>query len=371
MDAEYVYFQHDSVVNGQRTNVKPSVSFPLQTASAFLTPKLSLQHTQYALNNPKGAVLASDSMSRTLPVFSTDSGLYMEKDVSFSNRSFLHTLEPRLFYLYVPKADQSDIPIFDTGLYDPSFNSLFLENRFSGTDRVQDANQLTAALTTRLVDAKTGKEKLKLSVGEIAYFRDREVTLPGYPVETDRLSNLMTELNAGLTDHVSLSSATQWNPHLNEFVRHSAMLHYINEPGEIVNLGYRYRKNILVPTAPGTRPLDIIQSDVSFHWPVYNDWSAVGRWTYSLLNNSTQESFFGVEKENCCWRFRVVGRRWINSLTLNQNPNIPDPLAVVDATGISQTGVFFQLELKGLTGVGEKLDEFFEQQIYGYRAPKK
>jgi LPS-assembly protein len=97
----------------------------------------------------------------------------------------------------------------------------------------------------------------------------------------------------------------------------------------------------------------------------------VGRWTYSLLNNSTQESFFGLEKENCCWRFRVIGRRWINSINLNQNPNTPDALPIVDATGISQTGVFFQIELKGLTGIGEKLDEFFENQIYGYRKPQK
>lgn len=377
MDAEYVYFQHDALVNGQRSNVKPSVSFPLQTASAFLTPKLSLQHTQYSLNNPKGSsTLVLDSQGRTLPIFSTDTGLYMEKDVNFSNRSYLHTLEPRLFYLYVPKADQSNIPIFDTGLYDPSFNTLFLENRFSGTDRVQDANQLTAALTTRLVDAKTGKEKLKLSVGQIAYFRDREVTLPGYPVETDKLSNLVTELNAGLTDRISLSTGTQWNPHLNEIVRHNAGLHYlnqpdINKPGEIVNVGYRYRKNTLIPTVPGTRPNDIIQSDVSFHWPVYNDWSAVGRWTYSLLNNSTQESFFGVEKENCCWTFRFIGRRWINSLTLNQDPNIQNNLAIVDANGLPQTGVFFEIQLKGLTGVGEKLDQFFEQQIYGYRKSQK
>ncbi|WP_340122175.1 LPS-assembly protein LptD [Methylobacter svalbardensis] len=389
MDVEYVHFQHDSIINGQRANVKPSVSFPLQTASAFLTPKLSLQHTQYALNNPKGGVLASDSMSRTLPIFSADSGLYAEKDVSFFNRSYLHTLEPRLFYLYIPNADQSDIRIFDTALTDFSFNSMFLENRFSGIDRVQDANQLTAALTTRLVDAKSGKEKLKLSVGQIVYFRDREVALPGYqePLpgfrqaipgyfqDTDRLSNLVTELNVGLTDHISVSSGVQWNPHLNEVVRHNAGLHYINEPGEIVNLGYRYRKNTVIPISNefplDARPYDIIQSDASFHWPVYDDWSVVGRWTYSLLNNSTQESFFGLEKENCCWRFRVIGRRWINSLTLNQNPNIADNPTIVDATGISQTGVFFQIELKGLTGIGEKLDEFFENQIYGYRKPQK
>jgi len=386
MGTEYVYFQHDAVINGQRVNVKPSVSFPLQTASAFLTPKISLQHTQYALSDPKGVVLpTADSISRTLPIFSTDTGLYLEKNVNFSNRSYLHTLEPRLFYLYIPKADQRNIPLFDTSFYDPSFNSLFLENRFSGLDRIGDANQLTAALTTRLVDAQTGREKLKFSVGQIAYFQDRTVNLdvgnppplsykeplPGYFPDTDKFSNLVSELNAGLTDHISFSSGAQWNPHLNRVVRHGAMLHYINEPGEIINLGYRYRKNTIIPDASGNRLYDVINSDVSAHWPVYNDWSVVGRWTYSLLNNSTQESFLGVEKENCCWRFRVIGRRWINNLALNQGPGAQNALTIdPTATGISQTGVFFQVELKSLTGIGEKLDEFFEQQIYGYRAPK-
>ncbi|MGZ4992796.1 MAG: LPS-assembly protein LptD [Methylobacter sp.] len=380
MDAEYVYFQHDALVNGQRTNVKPSVSFPLQTASAFLTPKLSLQSTQYSLSNPKegAASLASSSITRTLPIFSADTGLYMEKEMDFSSRSYLHTLEPRLFYLYIPKTDQSNIPIFDTSFYDVSFNSLFLENRFSGLDRVGDANQLTGALTTRLVDAKSGKEKLKLSVGEIVYFKDRSVVLPGYeePLpgyfpNTDKLSNLVSEFNAGLTDHISLSSGAQWNPHLNRVVRHNATLHYVNGPGEIINVGYRYRKNTIIPDTSGNRLYDIIQSDVSAHWPVYNDWSVVGRWTYSLLNNSTQESFLGVEKENCCWRFRVIGRRWINSLTFIQTPNVQNTLSIdPTATGVSQVGVFFQIELKGLTGIGEKLDQFFEKQIYGYRAPK-
>jgi LPS-assembly protein len=383
---EYTYFQHSTIVNGQRVNVKPSLSFPLQTASAFLTPKVSLQHTQYALSDPKGATLTTaDSISRTLPIFSTDTGLYLEKDVNLSNRSYLHTLEPRLFYLYIPKSDQSNIPIFDTSFYDPSFNSLFLENRFSGTDRLGDANQLTAALTTRLVDSKTGREKLKLSVGQIAYFQDRKVNLDvgnppplsykeplqGYFPDTDKFSNLISELNAELTDHISFSSGAQWNPHLNRVVRHGAMLHYINETGEIINLGYRYRKNTIIPDASGKRLYDVINSDVSAHWPVYNDWSVVGRWTYSILNNATQESFLGVEKENCCWRFRLIGRRWVNSLALNVSSSTPNFVAIdPTATGVSQTGVFLQIELKGLTGIGEHLDTFFEKQIYGYRAPK-
>ncbi|MGR9012362.1 MAG: LPS-assembly protein LptD [Gammaproteobacteria bacterium] len=378
LDTEYVNFQHAVVLNAQRTNVKPSVSFPLQTASAFLTPKLSLQSTHYSLSNPGGGVLTSNSITRTLPIFSADTGLYAEKELDFSNRTYLHTLEPRLFYLYVPNVNQDNIPIFDTAPNDFSFNSMFLENRFSGSDRVGDANQLTAALTTRLIDAKTGKEKLKLSVGQILYFQDRKVIYPGYqePLpgffpDSNSLSSLVTDLNVGLTEHISVNSGTQWNPYLNEVVRHNVGLHYQDEPGEIVNLGYRYRKNIIYPAALGARTFDIIQSDASFHWPIYNEWSAVGRWTYSLLNNSTQESFLGIEKENCCWRFRVIGRRWINSVnTLNTNPNIQNSLNI-DATGVSQTGVFFQIELKGLTGIGEKLDEFFEQQIYGYRKSQK
>lgn len=385
MTTEYVYFQQDVLTNAQRTNIKPSVSFPMKAASGFLTPKLSLQSTQYDLTDPLRNT--TSSLSRTLPIFSTDSGLYMEKDVNFSDRSYLHSLEPRLFYLYIPRVNQGNIPVFDTGLIDTSFSSLFLENRFSGTDRVQDANQLTAALTTRLVDAKSGKEKLKLSVGEIAYFQNRDVTLTSsysnsliYPVETNKWSNLVTELNAGLTDHLSLTTGTQWSPQLNEIVRHTSGLHYLNKPdanlpGEIFNVGYRYRKNTLIPlpvgSLPGARPYDIIQSDVSFHWPVYNEWSAVGRWTYSLLNDTTQESFLGVEKENCCWAFRIIGRRWVNSVALLANsPTVVAP-TVVNATGVAQSGIFFEVELKGLSGFGERLDTFFQKQIYGYQSTKK
>jgi len=394
MENEYVYFQHDdfdfanqtgvSLVNAQRVNLKPSVSAPLETAGAYVKPKLSLQYTQYLLNQQDNVLLSdlttvnlsdSDSISRALPIASVDSGLYFEKDLDLAGSAYTHTIEPRLFYLYIPKTEQNDIPLFDTSLYDFNYSSLFRENRFSGVDRVQDANQITTAVTSRLIDPKTGKEKLKLNVGEIFYFRDREVTLcgdyysllcsqaafiAGNQVETHSLSNLVTELNAALTDHVSLETGMQWDPVENDIVRYEGMLHFLNQPDEIFNIGYRYRRNTLY----SNRTRDIIQSDVSFRWPVYDDWYAVGRWQYSLLDNSTKESFFGLEKESCCWRFRVIGRRWVNAVNRNTlNDAVPQ--------GDSQTGVFFQVELKGLTGIGEKLDDFFEQNIYGYRKPQE
>ncbi|HBH10404.1 MAG TPA: hypothetical protein DDX15_02695, partial [Gammaproteobacteria bacterium] len=88
--------------------------------------------------------------------------------------NFTQTLEPRLFYLYIPNENQSDLPRFDTGLYDFSFDSLFRENRFSGDDRLGDANQVTLAVTSHLINQENGKNYGNIRLGQIFYFRDRK-----------------------------------------------------------------------------------------------------------------------------------------------------------------------------------------------------
>ena len=360
MENEYVYFQHSTLVNGQRINTKPSVSVPLQTPSSFFTPKLSLQHTQYFLNGVQTGTPDS-SISRTLPIFSADSGLFFERDIDIANTPYLHTLEPRLFYLYVPYTNQQNIPVFDTAQYDFNYYTMFRENSFSGTDRIQDANQVTAALTSRLVDDKAHLERLKLSVGEIFYFRDRLVTLPGSPVPPGSFSNLVTELSSELTHQLSFTSGLQWNPQLNEIQRVNAALHFGNKSNELFNIGYLYRNNPLITNGSN----DITQSDISFRLPIYDNWHALGRWQYSWLYNETQDALFGVEKENCCWRFRLVGRHYINNI--NSNPNAFAGSTSFVPTGTAQTGVFFEIELKGLTSIGTDMDNFLQKTIYGYR----
>ena len=374
LESEYVYFQHDdsepgsatfdafnpvtksnlkALASGQRFNIKPSISLPIKTASAYVTPKLSLQYTQYMLDNqPKGY---SDSISRVLPIASIDSGLFLEKDVNLFGESYQHTLEPRLFYLYIPRVNQKEIPVFDTSFYDFWYPALFRENRFNGTDRIQDANQVSLALTSRLVDSKTGFEKLKLSLGQIFYFQDRDVTAPIVRIgsnflesrkETSSFSPFVAELSSQFNKHFSVETGLQWDPEHNEIVRGKAMLHMVRNPGELFNIGYTYRKNTLIRDTLNSktnddirtevgylseenysaaqnasiektingyrtdriiRSNDIIQTDISFRWPIYDNWFAIGRWQYSLLYNQTADAFFGFEKENCCWRFRVGG----------------------------------------------------------------
>jgi LPS-assembly protein len=300
-----------------------------------------------------------------LPIFSADSGLFFERNLDIGNSTYMHTLEPRLFYLYVPYTNQQDIPVFDSALYDFQYYTMFRENSFSGTDRIQNANQITTAITSRLIDDKSNLERLKLSVGEIFYFRDRLVTLPGTPIQqTGSFSNLVTELSSELTPNLSATSGLQWNPQLNDIQRVNAGLHYGTKANELFNIGYLYRKNPLVPNKLN----DITQSDISFRFPIYDNWYAIGRWQYSWLYDTTQDGLFGVEKENCCWRFRIFGRHYINNFNNNPNPafNIAGSLV---PTGTAQDGIFFQIELKGLTGISNvgDMDTFLQKAIFGYR----
>jgi LPS-assembly protein len=349
MDNEYVNFFRDSKVSGHRMNLKPSVTLPFESAMGFIRPKASLQYTQYELYNHNPG--DQDSISRALPIMSVDSGLFFEKDFNLAGSDYMHTLEPRLFYLYIPYEDQSDIPNFDSSLYDFNYSSLFRENRFSGSDRVQDANQLTYALTTRLVDHDSGQERLNLSIGQIFYLEDRNVVLPGQAPETHSFSNLVGELNGQLTDHLSFRSGLQWNPDYNDVTRAEVMFRYRDQPNRIFNIGYRYRHDD--PLQDST----IIQGDSSFRWPIYDHWYGVGRWLYSFKYDSTKESFLGLEKESCCWRFRILWRRYTNALS-------------DDGNGEMNQGIFLQLELKGLTSFGDNVEDFLEKNIMGYQRPE-
>lgn len=369
MNNQYSHFYHGERVNGQRVNIAPSLSFPFESSAGFFIPKITGHYSQYQLSN-QTAVGEPDNISRFLPILSADTGLTFEKSLDLGGSPYTNTLEPRIFYLYIPRKDQSNIPVFDSSLYDTNFYSLFRENRFSGSDRIQDANQITLAATSRFIDSTTGLEPLKVSLGQILYFQDRTVNLTDknnnlttnnspviYPVETSNTSNFIGELSGQMTKYLSYSTGAQWDPEANGLARGQAVLKYRNQPDQIFDVGYRYRKasSTGISTLPQTT---ISQTDVSFRWPLFSNWYGLGRWQYSLNFDKTTESFIGLEKENCCWRFRIIGRRYINGASTT-NILAPDSKP--------ETAFFVQLELKGLTSFGDSVDTFLQTNLNGYR----
>jgi len=350
LSSQFTYFDRGgddtgSVENviGSRLDLLPSISYPYRTASTFVTPKVSLRFTQYDLHNTS---TFESSPSRLLPIVSIDSGIFLERDFSLFGKQSLHTLEPRLFYLYIPEENQDDLPVFDTGLYDFSFDSLFREDRFSGADRVGDANQFTLALTSRLIDHDTGRVKGYLSLGQIYHLNDRDVTLPGFAKRDENSSPIVAELSVALLKHWKFRGNIQWDPHSNKTEKLLTQVQYKPASNKVVNLSYRVRR-------PSTNlsGIDVEQSDISFHWPLKQNWSMIGRWNYAIPEKKSLGIFGGIEYDSCCWSFRAVARRFLTNID-----------------GDFETGIFLQLELKGLAGIGRKTVDFLEQRIPGYES---
>ncbi|MDD1651090.1 MAG: LPS assembly protein LptD [Methylococcaceae bacterium] len=374
---QFASIQADSniMTMGQRFLIRPKLTYPMENSSGFIRPSATLAFNQYILQSPqywsefqKNLLVnttTNSSENYTVPIFSLDSGTYFDRDFSLGDTPMQQTLEPRLFYVYIPTVNQQNIPLFDTTSYDFTYYQLFRENRYAGYDRVGDANNLTAAFTSRLIDQTTGIERFRSTLGNLAYFEGRQVTPAGPPPDTyaQSFSNLIGDIYGSITDHWSVYTAGQYNPSFNQIERGQVELQYNNKQNMIFNAAYRYRKDQYTGScAPSFVGQNFITNnfgclnltDVSMRLPIFAGWNAIGRWQYSLLNNVTTESFFGFERETCCWRFSLIGRRYLNTIN-------------ADGTAQSNNAVFLQFELKGLTSLGDQVDRFLERSITGYR----
>ena len=282
--SELVHFDHDDRVTGTRIDVLATAGLPLQWPAGFLTPRLSYRYTGYNLDHaitPGG----DEQPNRSAPIASLDSGLFFDRNAQSAwLGEGTHNLEPRLFYLYVPSHDQSDIPLFDTTEVDQNFNWLFLENRFIGADRLGDANQLTAALTSRWLSNSDGSERFRASVGQIFYFEDRDVTLNNTGPDTETTSDLIGEAQVSFNNGLGIRGTLQWNPDQSQTNRSALDLSYRPSPGRLLNFSHRFARD------------DLDQLDLTFVWPISSQWRALGRYNYSLR---------GKAPSRCVRRFRV------------------------------------------------------------------
>ncbi len=304
--------------NGQRLDLQPSVSLPLHTSYFYFTPKAAYRYTSWRLDNTG----ADESPDRGLPIYSLDSGLAFEREGRVGGQAYAQTLEPRIYYVYIPYKNQDSLPVFDAALPAFSFYNFFRENRFTGADRVGDANQVIAAVTSRFLLPGSGAEQARVSLGQVQYLADQRVNLPPGTV-TQTSSDLIGEATARLGQPWYVRGGVQWDNKEHAMRRSSYYLHYRPAADRIVNLGYRY-----------TNDLERLV-DFSTQWPLLTRWTGVARWNFSVPESRTVQAYAGLQYTSCCWAFRTTAR---HRLQLD---------------GSVDNSVLFELELSGFAKMGE------------------
>jgi LPS-assembly protein len=333
-DSEAVDFRRSAGVQGWRADVMPHAQLSVEGPGYFLRPAVAFRSTAYSLTGT--APGADSSPQRSLPIASLDTGLLFEREAGSNGRRRI-TLEPRLMYLYVPYRRQDMLPVFDTGLPDLNWVELFRTNRYVGADRMGDANQLSAGVTSRLFASDSGTRYLSATLGQTYYFEQPRVLLPNETPQGRRASDLIARAELKAFENWSVDLGLQWDPHQDQAQKSEVRVQYRPEGSKVVNLGYRFQRDQLE------------QADVSAAWPLARNWNLYGRMLYSLKDHSAIDQFAGFEYSSCCWGIRAVARNY-----------------VVDRGGRRDTGVFVQLELKGLSSVGTAANAFLERAIRGY-----
>lgn len=318
--SEMVRFYRTGVsITGNRLNLTPAVSYPMLRSYGFVTPKIGMRYIGYNLSNTTDT---APSVAR--PFLSLDNGLFFDRDVTWLDNKFTQTLEPRIYYLYVPHKNQDQLPNFDSGAPGISFPGLFRDQRIDGGDRIGDANQATLAVTSRVLDDDDGAERLRGSIGRIYYFNDRRVNLPAGTI-THKNSDIVAEVAAKLRSNWFATGTAVVDRDTHKTLQSNVYLQYNPARNKIVNVGQHHTR------------LSTHQRDISFEWPLVRQWSIRARALDSLREDRSLESHIGLQYKTCCWAFRaLLGRRLLES----------DP-----TTNYFKHGKFimFELELTGLT----------------------
>jgi LPS-assembly protein len=337
-------FEAPGQVSGDRLHLLPSLGYRFGNLGASLTPRVALDGLHYWLAQP---VATGDSKNPSMadPIYDIDARLRFER--RFGHGRWLQTFEPRLFYLYVPYRNQSAFPVFDTSEAPFDTLQLFSTNRFLGPDRLENANQITAGFTSRLLRARNGDEIASFTLGQIFYFQPRQVTLPGQTAIDNPRSAYAAEARINLGRSWSGYAAGEWDPY-GDIVENSDIgLEYHPRTDEVFNLGYTYEYGALD------------QTNLSFVLPIGSRWSVVGLWDYSIFGHTTLETFAGIQYDTCCWIFRILDRRFV----------VPSATGSLTSGAQTNSAVYFELTLKGLGSLGHTLLSLLRQDIAGYEEP--
>lgn len=322
LDARYVNFDADNLVEGQRYHLNPYLRSFIDRNGWFAGTRVEWRYTGYDLRDTEGD--QPDHLTRSLPSVSAEAGLRFDRRTEGGSRQ---TLEPHLFYLYTPFRNQDNIPVFDSGETDFDIIQLFANNRFSGIDRIADANQLAAAVTSRLLEADSGDVRWSATVGQLVRFERSRVTLDGVAEARSGVTDVITGFDYRLSRRFRAELSTLWSPEDAQFNRTLSRIRF-DDAGRQASIAYRYRRDQLE------------QADLQARWPIGGGFSVTGRWRTSLRFEQSLETLAGLAYESCCWTAQLTYRRHIAT-----------------TEGEFDSGLLLQFQLKGLGGFGNSTGE--------------
>ncbi|RTK99406.1 MAG: LPS-assembly protein LptD [Proteobacteria bacterium] len=367
--SSYGYFYSPDMQSGQRLVAYPSVTYPMQKVWGSLTPKLGLNSINYDVGNNPGYANSAGQYSLNLPVASIDGSLYFDRPTSVGNTAMTQTFEPRLYYLYIPAVNQANLPDFDTATATYNYNQLFSENQFTGSDRLNAANDITIGGTSRLINDANGNEIMKFNFGYRYFISQESNSLYGtytqYPQLYLPTPNMIAELTNQWNRQISTFASFQYDTTQSNVDYYSVNLKWNPDAGKVLNVGFSYQYDMPLLVYNYTPGQQFTAStyenqyavNISGQWPLYKDKIYImGRTNYDFTMNSWLNFVGGLQYNGGCYNISAVYQQFIYGYNYSGQP-------------LNQQVYMLNFNFKGIGDVGSgDPTSLLNNNIQGYQS---
>ncbi|HSC67091.1 MAG TPA: LPS-assembly protein LptD [Cellvibrio sp.] len=363
------------LITGERVRTNYKLTWDKEYTAGYVKPGVGVKALGYELDATNMRSDVDSNPQFAAPQGSLDMGLYFERDKSLFGGAFTQTLEPRAFYLYRDYENQDSLYSltsaesyvnFDTSDLIFTYDQLFRDSRFSGGDRIDDTNHMALGLTSRFVESDTGIERLRMSIGQINYFEDRQVSIlenqKDTYANTRTSSAIAAQVNAQVGEHLRVNNDLLYDHQQSQINTFSSSLQYMDERYRILNVGYRYSRDPVSLNPLDTNPIigeTLSQLDATTLWPISSQWSVIARTNYDFTYDAELDTFAGLEYTDCCYRIRLLARRWVD---FDFSPDIMENLTSDDY----DRGLFVEVQLRGFGSLSQRISNLLDKAMFGY-----
>lgn len=348
----------ESQPTAQRYHIEAGLLYPIVTPAWFLNSELKILQTNYQQKNIGSNNLLEKNVSRTLPKVRLHGGVNFDRGFELLGNSYNQTLEPQLQYLYIPEKDQRNIGVYDTTNLQDDYNGLFRDRRFSGLDRIAQADQVSWGLTSRLLTPKN-REILRFSLGRIVYFNEANVIDDDTNTITADKSAFAADVFMYISRNWQFSSDIQYDTDTNTTNKSQTTIDYQFKNNQTIQLNHRYARDVSGES--------LEQLSVATNFMISSNWQFVGRFTQDLKGKRSIESYAGLEYSSCCWGIRFAFHRNINS-NITENDNI---ITTNNARDLFDSSFNVQFVYNGINSKqsSNSVTDMFNSSIFGYKRP--
>lgn len=383
LEHEYTNFDRNShytgnpetLIIGERFRTDYRLTWDKDLQWGFIKPSLAYKTLSYQLDSAALNNTQDTSPQLQSPQASLDTGLYFEREQMFGEQAYIQTLEPRVFYLYSDYQDHSALynltsdnrfVNFDTAALTFNYQQLFRHTRFAGGDRLDDANQVSVGVSTAWIEQASGIERLRVSLGQILYFDDRKIDVPENDPKSELdndSSPIALQVSGRFSNGLQVSGDLFYDHRDEQLEGINTSLRYMDDNFRIFNLSYRYTRDPVATTSIfnpiATNRQQLNQLDASVIWPVANQWSLIARSNYDFEYDLELDTFAGLEYNDCCYRVRVMARRWLD---FDYSDNFLERVTGNDY----RQALMVDIQLKGLGTLSERIGKLLDKAIVGY-----